>query len=82
MEFDESALKRLIRLLNSVVNLYDIENIPIELVEMLCKPVWNIVNILKLPTKLKMVDGKEVIDKFVMPENFERWLETKGELQA
>lgn len=82
MEFDESALKRLIRLLNSVVNLYDIENIPIEIVEMLCEPVWKIVNILKIPTKMKMVGEKEVIDKFVMPENFDRWLETKGELQA
>lgn len=82
MEFDESALKRLIRLLNSVVNLYDIENIPIEIVEMLCKPVFSIVNILKIPVKMKIVEGKDVIDKFVMPENFERWLETKGEFQT
>ena len=82
MDFDEKALKRLIRLMNSVVNLYDIENIPIEIVDMLCKPVFSLVNILKIPTKTKDVDGKEVIDKFVMPENFDRWLETKGELQA
>jgi len=82
MEFDESALKRLIRLMNSTVNLYDIENIPIEIVDVLTKPVFSIVKVLKIPVKMKEVDGKEVIDKFIMPENFDRWLETKGELQA
>lgn len=80
--FDENALKRFIRVLNSVLNLYDIENIPIELVNMLYKPVNEIVNIMKIPIKSKVVDGKEVIDKFIMPENFERWLETNGEVQT
>lgn len=80
--FDENALKRFIRVLNSVLNLYDIENIPLELVDMLYKPVNEIVNIMKIPIKSKVIDGKEVIDKFIMPENFERWLETNGELQT
>jgi hypothetical protein len=81
-DFDENALKRFIRVLNSILNLYDIENIPLELVEMLYKPVNEIVNIMKIPIKSKVIDGKEVIDKFVMPENFERWLETNGEVQT
>jgi len=64
------------------LNLYDIENIPLELVDMMYKPVNEIVNIMKIPFKPKVIDGKEVIDKFIMPENFERWLETNGELQT
>jgi hypothetical protein len=82
MNFDENALKRFIRVLNTVVNLYDIENIPIEIVEIMCKPVWNIANVLKIPVKMKVDGDQEVIDKFVMPENFERWLETRGEIQT
>lgn len=82
MEFDENALKRFIRVLNSVLNLYDIDNIPIELIDLLYQPVATVVSILKIPAKTKEVDGKEIIEKFVMPENFERWLETNGEFQT
>lgn len=76
--FDEESLKRLVRTLNSVFNLYDVEAIPIEIIEMLCEPVWNIVKILNIPIKLK--SDNETIDKFIMPEDFETWFETNGRI--
>jgi hypothetical protein len=80
VEFDEEALKRLIRTMNSVLNLYDIEGIPIEIVHIMYKPINDIMKLLKIPVKTKS-DG-ETIDKFIMPENFSRWLETNGEFQT
>jgi hypothetical protein len=82
LDFDADALKRFIRVLNGTYNLYDVEKIPIELVDMLCKPVNDIVRMMKIPVVTKLVDDKEIIVKFRMPENFEVWLETNGEREA
>lgn len=79
-EFDEESLKRLIRVMNSVLNLYDIEKIPVEIIDMLYTPVGELVKILNITVKPR--PGTNEIDKFIMPENFERWLETNGRLQT
>ena len=79
--FDENALKRLIRVMNSVLNLYDEEKIPIEVIDIMYQPIAKLASVLKIPVKSKEIDGRQIIEKFVMPENFERWLETNGEVQ-
>lgn len=79
-EFDEESLKRLIRVMNSVLNLYDIEKIPVEIIDMLYTPVGELAKILNITVKPR--PGTNEIDKFIMPENFERWLETNGRLQT
>lgn len=85
MEFDEQSLKRLIRVMNSVLNLYDIEGLPQEVVDYLYYPVGNLAEILNIPiemqkTKEKDENGEyiEEIKRFIMPENFEKWVESKG----
>ena len=80
---DESGLKRLIRVMNSVLNLYDIESVPEEIVDILYEPIGTLAEVLNLPYKVRIVineDGEEEeeIDKFIMPEDFETWMETNG----
>jgi len=76
MRITEKGLKRLVRAMNSVLNLYDVEEIPEALTDALCEPVEYIAGFLKVPTKIRIKDG--TVDKYIMPENFDEWLENNG----
>ena len=93
MEFDEQALKRLIRVMNSVINLYDVEGIPKEILDYLYYPVGHLADILNIPVEKRKTgevdaDGKLALDedenpieeilKFLMPKDFSKWVETSG----
>jgi hypothetical protein len=85
MEFDEHALKRLIRVMNSVLNLYDVDGIPKEIKDYLYYPVGQLAEMLNIPVEWqKTGDVKEdgepelEIKKFIMPENFTEWVDSSG----
>lgn len=79
MAIDEKSMKRMIRAMNSVLNLYDVEEIPDELVEILMKGVKEVAIMLRLKD-IALYDEQGTIIKYVMPEDFEIWLSTKGEI--
>jgi len=82
---NKEALKRLIRVMNSVLNITDYEEIPEEITQYLYYPVGQIAEMLNIPviwrkTKEKDENGEYImeIEKFVMPEDFDKWVETNG----
>ena len=75
MRITEKGLKRLVRAMNSILNLYDVGEIPEEITDALCEPVNYVADFLKVPTKDRK-DG--TIDKYIMPENFDAWLDKSG----
>ena len=75
---EEKSLKRLIRAMNSVLNLYDVEDIPEAIVDVMMHGVVKVANILKL-SEIAIYDNDGVMVKYVMPENFDTWLQTEGE---
>lgn len=75
MRITEKGLKRLVRAMNSVLNLYDVGEIPEEITDTLCEPVTYVATLLKVPTKARK-DG--TIDKYIMPEDFNKWLDKSG----
>lgn len=78
MTIDEKGLKRLIRAMNSVLNLYDVENIPEEVTDIMMEGVVRIANMLKL-TDLALYDKEtKGILKYIMPEDFNVWLRSNG----
>ena len=79
--FDAAALKRLIRIMNSVLNIYDVSGIPNEISDMLFEPVGKLAKILNIPYKLaptKEGESEADIQKYIMPDDFEEWFETNG----
>jgi hypothetical protein len=81
MEFTEEGTKRLLRGMNTILNLYDIEGIPKEILDYLYYPVGHIAEMLNIPvemqkTKNKDEDGNiiEEVKRFIMPENFAEWV--------
>jgi len=76
MRITEKGLKRLVRAMNSILNLYDVGEIPEKITDALCEPVEYIAGFLKIPAKIRK-DG--TVDKYIMPENFEEWLEKNGD---
>jgi len=77
MGIDEKSMKRMIRAMNSVLNLYDVEEIPDEIVEMLMKGVKEVATLLRLKD-IALYDDNKVLMKYVMPEDFDAWLNNNG----
>ena len=73
---DSATLKRVIRAMNSVLNLYDTD-FPEELIDRLVEGVVEVADFLGL-TKLAILDDDGFIIKYVMPEDFDIWVKTQG----
>lgn len=68
----------MIRAGNSWLNLYDVEDIPDELVDRGMEGILDVFDFLGIPAATEEVDGEEVIMKFLVPEDFDAWLLSKG----
>jgi len=85
MEISEDSLKRLIRGMNTTLNLYDVEGIPKEITDYLYYPVGHMAEMLNIPVEMQKTKEKDdkgepiwEIKRFIMPEDFEKWLDTDG----
>ena len=74
---EESNLKRLVRAMNSCVNIYDVEDVPEELTDVLMIGVVKLAKMLKLD-KIALYDDNGDLVKYVMPEDFDAWLNNNG----
>jgi hypothetical protein len=78
MAIDEKTLKRMIRAMNSVLNLYDEDGIPEKLIDTMMEGVVAVADFLGL-TKIALYDKDTgVMIKYIMPVNFDDWLASQG----
>jgi len=74
---DASTLKRIIRAMNSILNLYDTD-FPEEHIDKMMEGIIEVADFLKL-TNIAITDDDGFIIKYVMPDDYETWAKTKGE---
>ena len=74
---EEKTLKRAVRAMNSILNLYDTE-FPEPLIDKMMEGVVGVADFLGL-TKIAILDTEtHSILKYVMPEDFDNWIENRG----
>lgn len=74
---EEKTLKRVVRAMNSILNLYDTD-FPEPLIDKLMEGVVEVAGFLKL-TKIAILDEETGdILKYVMPEDYNKWIENRG----
>jgi len=77
---NKDELKRMIRAMNSILNLHDVEGLSDPLISLMSEPVDKVAKLLNIPEQTKVENGEEVVIKYLVPENFEEWYETYGRL--
>lgn len=74
---EEKTLKRVIRAMNSILNLYDTD-FPEPLIDKMMEGVVEVAGFLKLTEMAILDEGTGDILKYVMPENYDKWVENRG----
>lgn len=74
---EAQTLKRMIRAMNSILNLYDEKEIPEEIVDRLMTGILAVETYLNIPKEYDEKTG--MLLKYVMPVNFGDWIKGLGE---
>lgn len=74
---EKSVIKRMVRAMNSVLNLYDTD-LPEEITDTLMSGVEKVAAFLKL-NECAFYDDNGTLLKYIVPEDYDAWMNNSGE---